>query len=254
MIYRPRRHTDHKQGGRRSFVWTEYRDLLIAAHRQLNGPIVLIRDNLNVHKDARMRAFIDAQDWIDAHYLPPYAPDLNPVEGIWSLLRRGSQANTAFTDPDLLIRVLRHGLRQIQCRSDIIDGCLTETRLKLTTPRPQASNHPQRRQPTGRLSAGPARIREIITTVSVTCSVSSRSPTGSITGSGKGSRYTQVPHSMNARRQRQRSSGRRPGQYGRHALPCPAHAKYRIRERQRKALPFSPREIDQWRMPSDTAF
>ncbi|MEU0041384.1 transposase [Streptomyces sp. NPDC006333] len=138
LIYRTKRHTDHKQGGRRNFTRTEYRDLLIAAHQQLDGPIVLIWDNLNVHKDNRMRAFIDSTDWITVYYLPPYAPDLNPVEGIWSLLRRSSQANTAFTDPEHLIRALRHGLRQIQCRSDIIDGCLTETRLKLTTPHLQA--------------------------------------------------------------------------------------------------------------------
>jgi hypothetical protein len=59
------------------------------------------------------------------------------VEGIWSVLRRTSQANTAFIDPDHLIRRLRHGLRQIQYRSDIIYGCLTATGLTLTTPRQQ---------------------------------------------------------------------------------------------------------------------
>ncbi|MEU5811857.1 transposase [Streptomyces sp. NPDC047718] len=73
------------------------------------------------------QAFIEAQDWITAYHLPPYAPDLNPVEGIWSILRRTTQANTAFTDPNHLMRRLRHGLRQIQYRSDIIDGCLTGT-------------------------------------------------------------------------------------------------------------------------------
>lgn len=82
-----------------------------------------------------MRAFIDAQDWITAYHLPPYAPDLNPVEGIRSVLRLTTQANTAFTDPDHLIRWLRHGLREIQYRSDFIDGCLTGTGLTLTTPR-----------------------------------------------------------------------------------------------------------------------
>ncbi|WP_435799774.1 IS630 family transposase [Streptomyces goshikiensis] len=138
LIYRPKRHTDHKAGGRKSFAWTEYRDLLIAAHQQLDGPIVLIWDNLNVHKDRRMRDFIDAHDWLTAYHLPPYAPDLNPVEGIWSILRRTTQANTAFTDPDHLIRRLRHGLRQIQYRSPIIDGCLTGTGLTPTTPRLQA--------------------------------------------------------------------------------------------------------------------
>ncbi|MGW5259318.1 IS630 family transposase, partial [Streptomyces sp. NPDC004012] len=122
LIYRPKRHLDHKRGGRRSFTWTDYRDLLIAAHQQLGAPIVLVWDNLNVHKDRRMREFIDTHDWITCYFLPAYAPDLNPVEGIWSLLRRSSQVNTAFTDPDHLISTLRHGLRQIQYRSNLIDG------------------------------------------------------------------------------------------------------------------------------------
>ncbi|MFD3761349.1 IS630 family transposase, partial [Streptomyces sp. NPDC058622] len=38
------------------------------------------------------------------------------------------------TDPEHLIRQLRHGLRQIQYRSDIINGCLTATGLTPTTP------------------------------------------------------------------------------------------------------------------------
>ncbi|MFE1362900.1 hypothetical protein ACFW84_01475 [Streptomyces anulatus] len=72
LIYRPRR-DDGRRDGRKSFSWRDYRDLLIAAHQQLGGPIVLIRDNLNVHKAA--------------------------------------------------------GLRHIQYRSNLIDGCLTETPL-----------------------------------------------------------------------------------------------------------------------------
>ncbi|MEU6275776.1 IS630 family transposase, partial [Streptomyces populi] len=63
--------------------------------------------------------------------------DLNPVEGIWSLLRRSSQVNTAFSDPEHLISALRHGLRKIQYRSNLIDGCLAETGLTSTTSRQQ---------------------------------------------------------------------------------------------------------------------
>ncbi|MFF9040980.1 transposase [Streptomyces sp. NPDC014892] len=137
LIYRPKRHLDHKRGGRRSFTWTDYRDLLIAAHQQLGAPIVLVWDNLNVHKDRRLRQFIHTHDWITCYFLPAYAPDLNPVEGIWSLLRRSSQVNTAFTDPDHLISTLRHGLRQIQYRSNLINGCLAETGLTLATSRRQ---------------------------------------------------------------------------------------------------------------------
>ncbi|GED86453.1 transposase [Streptomyces sp. 6-11-2] len=134
LIYRPMVHPDHKAGGRRSFAWTDYRNLLIRAHQQLGKPIVLVWDNLNVHRDRRLRAFIDAQDWVTVHFLPPYAPHLNPVEGIWSLLRRRCQANTAFTDPAHLMRALRRGLRQAQYQPDLIDGCLAGTGLTLTTP------------------------------------------------------------------------------------------------------------------------
>ncbi|MFI5688130.1 IS630 family transposase [Streptomyces sp. NPDC051636] len=73
LIHRPKRHLGHKRGGRRSFTWTDYRDLLIAAHQQLGAPIVLVWDNLNVHKDRRLREFSapvvadDAQPGLLAH-------------------------------------------------------------------------------------------------------------------------------------------------------------------------------------------
>ncbi|MDH6546072.1 transposase [Streptomyces sp. SAI-041] len=81
----------------------------------------------------RLTRLADTHDWIGCYFLPAYAPDLKPLEGIWSLLRRSSQVNTAFTDSDHLIKKLRHGLRQIQYRSNLIDGCLAETGLTLTT-------------------------------------------------------------------------------------------------------------------------
>ncbi|GGP96667.1 hypothetical protein GCM10010278_87210 [Streptomyces melanogenes] len=137
LIFRPKRHIDHKRGGRRSFTWTDYRDLLTAAHQQLGAPLVLVWDNLNVHLDARLRAFIDTHDWITSFQLPPYAPDLNPVEGIWSLIRRSGQCNTAFTSPDHLMRLLRRRLRELQYRPGLLDGCLAGTGLTLTTSRPQ---------------------------------------------------------------------------------------------------------------------
>ncbi|WP_443733833.1 IS630 family transposase [Streptomyces muensis] len=131
LIYRPRR-DDGRRDGRKSFAWTDYRDLLITAHQQLGGSIVLVWDNLNVHLAYGMRQFIDRQDWLTVYQLPSYAPALNPVEGIWSLLRRGWLSNTAFTTPEHLIQTIRHGMRKIQYRPHLIDGCLAGTGLSLT--------------------------------------------------------------------------------------------------------------------------
>lgn len=44
----------------------------------------------------------------------------------------------AFTDPDHLMRTLRHGLRQIQYRSELINGCLAATGVTMTTSRQQS--------------------------------------------------------------------------------------------------------------------
>lgn len=60
LIYRPMSHKDHKTRERRSFAWTDYRDLLVSAHQQLGAPIVLIWDNLNTHRAAGLRDFIAA--------------------------------------------------------------------------------------------------------------------------------------------------------------------------------------------------
>ncbi len=117
LIHRPRTHLLLK-GARRSFPWKDYRDLLVRAHIQLGGPIVVVRDNLNTHLAAGLKRY-----------------DLNPVEAVWSLIRR-AMANTAFHAPDDLDRKFRHELRRVQLRPHLIDGCLTATGLAPTPPTP----------------------------------------------------------------------------------------------------------------------
>lgn len=131
LIYRLRP-WQGRAGERKSFPWEEYRDLITAAHAQLGAPIVLIWDNLNRHTCTEMRQFIAASaGWLAVFQLPPYAPELNPVEGIWSLLKRGELANLTITGLDHLLRVIRRSLKKIQYRPQLIDGCLTGTGLPL---------------------------------------------------------------------------------------------------------------------------
>ncbi|MDQ1051360.1 transposase [Streptomyces sp. V4I2] len=92
-----------------------------------------IWDNLNVHRCSRLREYAAEHDWLTIVQLPSYAPDLNPVEGIWSLLRRSTTANVVFRDRDHLVQAVRGGLRRIQQRTDLIEGCLAETGLLLNT-------------------------------------------------------------------------------------------------------------------------
>ncbi len=70
----------------KSLAWQDYRDLIRRAHQQMGGPIILIWDNLATHLVRPLGEFIEKADWLTVVQLPSYAPDLNPQEGIWSLL------------------------------------------------------------------------------------------------------------------------------------------------------------------------
>jgi hypothetical protein len=74
LIYRPA--PTKQPGGRKDFTRNHYRDLLIAAHQQLSGPMVLVWDNLNTHVCAAMKKFIAEHNWLTVYQLPSYSPDL----------------------------------------------------------------------------------------------------------------------------------------------------------------------------------
>lgn len=44
--------------------------------------------NLNTHVSHTMRRLIAERSWLTVYQLPPYAPEFNPVEGVWSHLKR----------------------------------------------------------------------------------------------------------------------------------------------------------------------
>ncbi|WP_329426319.1 hypothetical protein OG339_39465 [Streptosporangium sp. NBC_01495] len=56
-----------------------------------------------------MRSYIAARDWLPAHRLPTYAPELNPAEGIWANLRDGL-GNLAVTGLGTLNAISRERL------------------------------------------------------------------------------------------------------------------------------------------------
>jgi putative transposase len=129
LIYRTLIHRGRK-GERRSFAETDYAALLDAAHQQLGGPIVLIWDNLNTHISAAMRTMIAARDWLHVILLPPYAPDLNPTEQVWSHLKR-SLGNLAAHGIDHLAAVVKNRLKRIQYRPELTDAFFAQTGLSL---------------------------------------------------------------------------------------------------------------------------
>jgi putative transposase len=129
LIYRTLVHRGRK-GERRSFAESDYAALLDAAHQQLGGPIVLVWDNLNTHISAAMRDLIAARDWLHVIRLPAYAPDLNPVEHVWSHVKRGL-GNLIVHGVDHLVAVVKNRLKRIQYRPELTDAFFAHTGLSL---------------------------------------------------------------------------------------------------------------------------
>jgi transposase len=130
LIYRT--HLGGRRDGRRKgFTEAEYARLLDAAHQQLNGPVVLVWDNLNTHVSRAMRELAAARSWLIVFQLPPYASELNPVEAVWSNLKR-SLANLAKHNIGQLTALVKTRLRRMQYRPGLLDGFLAKTGLDLS--------------------------------------------------------------------------------------------------------------------------
>jgi len=128
LIYRV--HAARRGEKRKGFTETEDARLLDAAHQQLNGPVVLVWDNLNTHVSGVMAELVSARDWLTVYRLPPYAHELNPVEPVWSVLKR-SLANLVKHNVGELTALAKTRLRRMQYRPGLLEGFLAGTRLDL---------------------------------------------------------------------------------------------------------------------------
>ena len=129
LIYRT--HRARRGDKRKGFTEQDYARFLDAAHQQLGGPLVLVWDGLNTHTSHAMRELITARDWLTVCQLPSYASELNPVEPVWSNLKR-SLANLTKHNIDQLTALVKTRLARMQYRPGLLEGFLAKTGLDIT--------------------------------------------------------------------------------------------------------------------------
>jgi len=99
-------------GATSSEVWREcVRQVLCPTLRR--GDIVIV-DNLGAHKDGQSQRLIEACG-ARLLFLPPYSPDFNPIEMMWSKVKaylRGAEARTY----DKLVEVIGQALETISAQ------------------------------------------------------------------------------------------------------------------------------------------
>ena len=77
--------------------------------KHLRGPVIVVWDNGPMHKGDSIRQLLADCTQLSIEYLPPYAPELNPVEQLWSHLKYNRLAN--FTPPN--VRALDQTITQV---------------------------------------------------------------------------------------------------------------------------------------------
>jgi putative transposase len=128
LIYRTLTYRGRK-GDPKGFRERELAALLDSAHQQLNAPIVLVWDQLPAHRSVLMRQLLATRPWLHVYQLPGYAPELNPVEKVWSVTKR-SLANLAATTASALTTAVKNRLKRMQYRDGLIDSYLAATGLR----------------------------------------------------------------------------------------------------------------------------
>lgn len=114
----------HRDNARRDEVCGFLRHLL----RHLRGRVIVVWDNSNTHKGEPIRELCRDFGRLHIEALPPYAPELNPDEGVWASLK-GVLANGCPDDVDELARDLVDSLCELKRCPATLRSCFHRSDL-----------------------------------------------------------------------------------------------------------------------------
>jgi transposase len=93
----------------------------------------LLWDGLPAHRSNAMRAWLATQrSWLVVERLPAYAPDLNPVEGLWSSLKAVELANLISTSLAEVIDQAHRGIDRVRQTPHLAYSFLRRTGLSVS--------------------------------------------------------------------------------------------------------------------------
>ena len=107
------------------------KDFLRILSRQLEGPVVLVWDRLQAHRARAVKALVEDISFLHCFFFPPYAPELNPVEYLWSYLKTNPLANLPAEEVCALADAARHHGRSVQRKQHLLRSFLKQSPLPL---------------------------------------------------------------------------------------------------------------------------
>jgi len=96
--------------------------------RQVRGTLLVIWDGASIHYGQAVKDFLvaGAAKRLHLERLPGYAPELNPDEGVWNLLKRRELKNRCCQTLDELRWELGLAIRPLQRRPHLLAACFRQ--------------------------------------------------------------------------------------------------------------------------------
>lgn len=99
-------------------------EFLRALRRHLRRRLLIVWDGLRAHRSRLLRDYVDSTDGgSQLAFLPPYAPELNPVAYLWAWLKRHALANFRPHGFGELKNSARAKLKSARRRQSILAAC-----------------------------------------------------------------------------------------------------------------------------------
>jgi transposase len=104
----------------------DFISLLRDLKRELRGKkLLLIWDGLPAHRAKKVTDYIAREKrWLRVERYPAYAPELSPVEFIWSPMKTRDLAHTPPKGPAHLAHIVRAAFRRIRRDKTLLKSCL----------------------------------------------------------------------------------------------------------------------------------
>lgn len=97
--------------------------------RNIDGPVIVVWDRLKPHRSPRVRDLVASRPNSQVVFLPPYAPELNPVEYLWSNLKMNPLVNLALSTLDQLVSAVRKPALAAQRRRALLSSFIRHSPL-----------------------------------------------------------------------------------------------------------------------------
>ena len=98
--------------------------------QHITSPLLIVWDRLPAHKSRLVAEFVaNLNGWVAIEYLPPYAPELNPVEYLWGHWKQHELPNVCPKDLWQLSEGARRTLRRLRRRPRLIGAFWKQSSL-----------------------------------------------------------------------------------------------------------------------------